>query len=47
MKALFIILPIVLLIGFIFWAIIALKPNEDGKSNIVQGIIASILALIS
>lgn len=47
MKALFIILPIILLIGFIFWAIIAFKPNEDGKSNIVQGIIASILALIS
>ena len=47
MKALFIILPIVLLIGFIFWAFIAFKPNEDGKSNIVQGIIASILALIS
>ena len=47
MKALFIILPIVLLIGFIFWAFIAFKPNENGKSNIVQGIIASILALIS
>ena len=47
MKALFIILPIVLLVGFIFWAFIAFKPNEDGKSNIVQGIIASILALIS
>ena len=47
MKALFIILPIVLLVGFIFWAFIAFKPNENGKSNIVQGIIASILALIS
>ena len=47
MKALFIILPIILLVGFIFWAFIAFKPNEDGKSNIVQGIIASILALIS
>ena len=47
MKALFIILPIILLVGFIFWAFIAFKPNENGKSNIVQGIIASILALIS
>lgn len=47
MKALFIILPIVLLVGFIFWAFIAFKPNENGKSNIVQGIIASVLALIS
>ena len=47
MKALFIILPIILLAGFIFWAFIAFKPNENGKSNIVQGIIASILALIS
>ena len=47
MKALFIILPIVLLVGFIFWAFIAFKPNENGKSNIVQGIIASILALVS
>ena len=47
MKALFIILPIIILVGFIFWAFIAFKPNEDGKSNIVQGIIASILALIS
>lgn len=47
MKALFIILPIILLIGFVFWAVIAFKPNEDGKSNIVQGTIASILALVS
>ena len=47
MKALFIILPIVLLIGFIFWAFIAFKPNENGKSISFDGLDRNIKVIIN
>ncbi len=47
MKILFIILPILCMLGFGFWAFIAFKSDNDGKSNKIQGTIASILTFIS
>lgn len=47
MKILFIILPLLLIAVFGFLTFLSFKENDEGKRNIVSGIIFSILAVIS